>query len=363
MVMLSSMPQLRPEIASLSPYIPGRPIEEVAREIGFGVEDIVKLASNESPDGPFPGVAESVSAVLKESNRYPDNDAWDLVGIMGVELGVDPSSVLLANGSVALIGDISNAVGGGTTNVVYGWPSFVMYRLATAWAGSEAREVPLLGDHSFDLEGMFNAIDGSTSVVFVCNPNNPTGTVRPGDEVEEFVLSVPDSVTVVVDEAYHEFAREPYRSLLPLAAERPNLVVLRTFSKIYALAGLRIGYGVSHPDTVASLRKIQAPFSVGRVAQTAARVSLGQPDELARRVAANAIGRRFLETALVDRGLETVPSQTNFVFFRTLDENLVSDALSAQGVIVRPMSQGWIRVTVGHEHENRQFVEALDRSL
>lgn len=354
---------MRPEIASLGPYLPGRPVEDVAREFGLTVADIVKLASNESPDGPFPGVSEAVASVLDEANRYPDNDAWDLVDALGSELGVRPDSVLLANGSVALIGDITSAFGGPSTNVVYGWPSFVMYRLAAAWAGSSAREVPLLPDHSFDLSATSDAIDRDTSVIFVCNPNNPTGTVRPGAEVAAFVESVPDSVLVVVDEAYHEFAGEPYRSLLPLAAERPNLVVLRTFSKVYSLAGLRIGYGVGQPDTIASLRKIQAPFSVSRVAQAAAMASLGQPAELARRVAANAAGRRFVQASLVERGFETVPSQTNFVFFRTHDAEALSAALTGQGVIVRPMSTEWVRVSIGHEDENRRFVEGVDRSF
>lgn len=358
------MPRFRPEITALSPYVVGRPIEEVVREFGMTAADVVKLASNESPEGPFPGVVDAVTPILGMANRYPDNDAWDLVGSLAGELGVEQGSVLLANGSVALIGDIANALGGPGTNVVYAWPSFVMYRFAAVWAGSDAREIPLTDGHGLDLVAMAEAVDSSTSLVFLCNPNNPTGTVLPGDEVEAFVDSMPESVMVVIDEAYHEFAGPPYRSMVSLAARMRNVVVLRTFSKVYALAAFRIGYGVGHPDTIAEIRKIQAPLTVNRVAQAAALASLGQAGEVARRVRLNDEGRRYLSSALADRGLSWVPSHANFVFFEGPgDGAALAEKMTRSGVIIRPMGGSWLRVTVGLEEENRRFVEVLDSAL
>jgi histidinol-phosphate aminotransferase len=363
--MLAPMPVFRPEIAALSPYVVGRPIEEVVREHGIDPSEVVKLASNESPFGPFPGVVDAVAEIIAGSNRYPDNDAWDLTEALSKELGVERVSILLGNGSVALISDVASAVGGPGTNVVYGWPSFVMYRFAAIWAGSTPREVPLLPDFSLDLPAMLDAIDRETRLIYVCNPNNPTGTVRPASEVEDFVSSVPEDVLVVVDEAYHEFAGDPYRSLLPMAAERSNLLVFRTFSKIFSLAAHRIGYAVGHPETIAALRKVQAPMTVSTVAQAAALASLGQPEEIARRVVSNRAGLDLINRALEERGVVSIPSHTNFVFFRTPieDERKVAELFTRQGVIIRPMSRGWIRVTVGTDRENGRFVDALDTIL
>jgi histidinol-phosphate aminotransferase len=185
-----------------------------------------------------------------------------------------------------------------------------------------------------------------------------------GDRVGDFVDSLPETALVVVDEAYHEYASDPYQSMVSRAGGRKNLVVLRTFSKVYSLAAFRIGYGVGHPDTIAELRKIQAPLTVNRVAQTAALASLGQPGELARRVEGNAAGRRYLSAALSERGVQFVPSHTNFIYFRVPQNgHVVSEQMTRQGVIVRPMGGDWLRVTVGLEGENRRFVEVLESVL
>lgn len=355
----------RPEIADLEPYVAGRPIEDVVREHGISASQVVKLASNESPEGPFPGVVEAVVDALAESNRYPEDEAWDLVTALAVDLGVDSSQLLLGNGSVALISNIANAVGGPGTNMVFGWPSFVMYRLAAVWAGSEPRAISLDGELRLDLGAMSDAIDEHTRVVFVCNPNNPTGSVVAGSDVEEFVRSLPSSLLVVVDEAYHEYVDDPgYYSMAPLVKEIPNLVVLRTFSKIFALAAFRIGYGIAAAETLSEIRKGVAPFTVNRLAQAAALASLGQPEELARRAKLNAAGRRALKSALDDRGLQTADSQTNFIFFKTPgDSQDLVDKMTRHGVIVRPVPAGWARVTVGSEAENQRFVEVLDLVL
>jgi histidinol-phosphate aminotransferase len=358
------MPHFRPDLEGLVTYVPGRPIDEVAREIGMDVADIVKLASNESPEGPFPGVADAVAGVLTGSNRYPDSDVHDLTLAMADDLEVEPDQVWFGAGSTGLLGAIALSMGGPRTSAVYAWPSFVMYRIISRWAGTEAVEVPVDSRHVHDLDAMRAAVREDTTVVYVCNPNNPTGTTVSGDALIDFVRSVPESMLVVVDEAYHHFVSDPsYRSLVNLAPELPNVVVLRTFSKVYGLAAHRIGYAVSDAGVLHQLRRTQAPFTVSAAAQAAAIASLGDDAELKRRVNANVAGRHHLSGVFSERGLEYTDSQTNFVYFRLGDDSeAVASSFLRQGVIVRPLSAGWIRVTIGTPTENERFVSALDAS-
>ncbi len=347
-------------------YEVGRPIEDVVREHGIDPGELVKLTANESPEGPFPGVVEAVAEAVARANRYPDNQVWDLGGRLAEHLAVDRANLLFGNGSTALITDFASAVGGPGTSIVYPWPSFIIYRFAAVWAGSESREVRLDRALRVDLEALGSAIGSQTRLVFLCNPNNPTGTITGGDQVEDFIRSVPDRVLVVVDEAYAEFVEAPsFRSAIDLSRELPNVVVLRTFSKIYALAGQRIGYAIGRPETLAGLRKAQQPLTVNRAAQAAAAVSLGQTEELARRVRDNAAGRHHLVGAIEERGLTQAESHTNFVFFRLPgeDSKVYAEMFTRTGVLVRPMSGGWMRVTVGSPNENRRFVAALDRVI
>ena len=237
-----------------------------------------------------------------------------------------------------------------------------MYRTVSAWAMATTIEVPLT-DHVHDLEAMAGAVRGDTTVVYICNPNNPTGTIVSGDAVAEFASALPAGVLVVVDEAYHDFVTDPaYGSALELAPNNPNLIVLRTFSKIYGLASHRVGYAVGHPETLGQLRKTQPPFTISQVSQAAATASLGNRPELERRIAANSAGRHHLLGAIAERGLDHSDSQANFVYFQIgLDSDASAESFLQEGVIIRPMSRGWLRVTVGTEEENRRFVEALDR--
>lgn len=360
-----AMPRFRSDIAAMSPYKVGRQMADVAREHGLDPSEIVKLTANEGPDGPFPGVVDAVTAVLDASNRYPDNDCWDLGHRLADELGVEFSNLLFGAGSVALLVEIGLAMGGPGTNIVYGWPSFIMYRFAALWASSESREVRLGGDHSLDLGAMRMAIDDATRVVIVCNPNNPTGTIKPAEEIEAFIDDVPEDVLVVMDEAYHEFVTDSrYRTEIPLAIERPNVVVLRTFSKIYALAAHRVGYAVARADLITELRKAQAPLSVSKVAQVAATATLGQPEELARRRATNEARRHHVVGALSERGLDAAESHTNFVYFHLGDDtDEIVERMTMKGVLIRPMSGGWVRATIGDEQDNRKFLDALDAAL
>lgn len=354
------MPTYRPDLAAISPYEPGLPVSEVARRHGLDPRDIIKLASNESPYGPFPEALEAMAAAATEANRYPDNEGYDLREAVGKHLGVDPGSVWLGGGSSELLRTIALAVGGPGTNVVYAWPSFVIYRLGAMWALSERREVSLDADHRHDLDALAAAVDDETTLLFVCNPNNPTGTHLPSGEVADFVTSLPDRITVVVDEAYFEFVTAAdYHTLASLAAEVPNLIVTRTFSKVYSLASLRVGYAVAHSDTIAEMRRAQAPFTVTQAGQAGALASVGHPG-MAARVEANARGRRLLLDGLADRGIPHADSQANFVWFRSGSEDAATEYIR-QGVIIRAFDGGWVRVTVGSDEENVRFLAALDR--
>jgi histidinol-phosphate aminotransferase len=359
------VPKYRDSISALRPYEVGRSIEDVAREHGLDPESIIKLTANESPEGPFPGVIEAAIETLASANRYPDNDLWDLSHALAEELGVEADNLLFGNGSVALLADITNAVGGPGTNVVYGWPSFIMYRFAAIWSGTGYVEVPLDDAFSLDLDAIGAAIDEDTRVVFICNPNNPTGTITPSVAIEGFIETVPTSILIVVDEAYHEFVDDDrHRTAIPLAIERPNVLVLRTFSKIYGLAAQRVGYAVGHPATLSELRKAQQPLTVNQVGQAAALASLGQPAEIRRRVAANAAARHHLMGVMSEREIPYAVSHTNFIFFKPGTDSLAAvEEFTKRGVIIRPMADGWLRVTVGSSDENRKFVTVLDEVL
>ncbi|MGH8950897.1 MAG: histidinol-phosphate transaminase [Acidimicrobiia bacterium] len=359
------MPRFRSDIAAISPYVPGRSIDEVAAEIGIKPDEIVKLASNESPEGPFPGVIEAAARALAESNRYPDNDHLLLTDALARWLEVPGEHFWFGNGSVGLLGHTALATGGPGTSAVYAWPSFIMYRIASRWAMSEAIEVPLDEDHVHDLDAIAAAIRDDTTIVYLCNPNNPTGTIVSADAMGDFIASVPKSVLIVIDEAYHEFVTdETYATAIPHAIERPNVIVLRTFSKVFALAAHRIGYGVGRPETIAELRKAQAPFTVNQIAQVAAAASLRDRGELVRRIEANEAARHQLLGVLTERSLPHTESQANFVFFELgLDGEEAATKFTERGVIVRPMGGRWLRVTIGIDHENRRFVEALDGVL
>lgn len=356
------MPRFRPDIAAISPYVPGRTIEEVAAQIGIRPDEIVKLASNESPEGPFPGVIESATRALAESNRYPDNDHLLLTNALARWLDVPGDHLWFGNGSVGLLGHIALAAGGPGTSAVYAWPSFIMYRIASRWALSETIEVPLDQNHVHDLDAIAAAIRDDTTIVYLCNPNNPTGTIISTEAMGGFIASVPESALIVIDEAYHDFVTDDaYATAIPLATHRPNVIVLRTFSKIFALAAHRIGYGVGRPETIAELRKAQAPFTVTQIAQVAAAASLKDRGELDRRIKANEAARHQLLGVLTERSLPHTESQANFVFFELgLDGEEAAARFMEQGVIVRPMSGGWLRVTIGSEPENQRFVAALD---
>ena len=357
------MPTFRPDVREISPYVPGRPIADVAREKGLDPDDIVKLASNERPVPPLPAVQEAMKESIGESHRYPDNEARDLRARLAEVLEVDYSEVLLGAGSSELLRMVAAATGGPGTSAVYAWPSFVVYRLASIMAMTDRIEVSLDSQHRHDLDAMLAAIRDDTTIVYICNPNNPTGTIRSFHEIAAFVEAVPERIMVLVDEAYHEYVNDPsYATAMPLALERPNVLVTRTFSKVHGLAAHRVGYGVTRSENVVELRKAQAPFSVTAVGQVGALASLDHLDDIAERVRENTEGRDLIQTMLSGLKVEYVASQANFVYVRVGGRSTgeITAAFLDHGVILRPFSDGWVRVTIGSEPENRRFLDALE---
>lgn len=354
------MPTFRENLRSITPYRPGKPIEEVARE--HGLERIIKLASNESPLPPFPEVQEVIARHAAEANRYPDNERYYLGRAVARHHGIQEEHLLFGAGTTELLLVTALSVNGPGTSAVYAWPSFVMYPIVTKLAGAQGIEVPLDDRLRHDLKAMAAAVREDTTVVYLCNPNNPTGTYVPGEDLFDFIDRLPRSVLVVVDEAYHEFAQAAdYGSALPLALERDNVLVTRTFSKVYGLAGLRVGYLVGHPGTLDHLRRAQIPFSVGSLAQVAATESLEHPDRVTERIERNTEGLKLFSDELASRRIPYADSHTNFVYLKPGDDaGKAHEAMLRRGVIIRPMEDGWCRVTVGTEAENRIFFETLD---
>jgi len=357
------MPVFRPDLESIAPYVPGRSEAEILAE--YGLDHVTKLASNESPVEPFPEVVEAIAAAAGGVNRYPDTTYQQLGPVLADHLGVPVDHLWFGGGGANILSCVTLSTSGPGSSVVYPHPSFVVYRLSTAVAGAAGLEVPLDGEHRHDIDAMIAAVRDDTRLLYVCNPNNPTGTHVPTSEVVRLLDAVPESVLVVVDEAYHHYVEaDDHRSMVPLVGERPNLAVLQTFSKIYGLAGLRIGYLIARPDLLNSLRKTQLPFTVTNLAQVAAVAALQHSDRLAQRVEANAEGRVRLSDGLRDRGVAIADSQTNFVFARLHDDpSALNDALLRRGVIIRPTGSPWQRITIGTQAEIEEFFSAFDDAV
>jgi histidinol-phosphate aminotransferase len=357
----------RAAIADLVPYEPGKPAEEVQRELGL--ERVVKLASNEGPFPPFAAALEAIERVARDSNRYPDGGAWALRAALAERHGVSFDAVVVGAGADAVIDLLSQATLDPGDEIVCGWPSFPSYVLDAAKLGAVSVKVPLR-DHTYDLDAMLAAIGPRTKLVYVCHPNNPTGTANGRDELASFLDRVPEHVLVVLDQAYFEYIDDPEYAdgIEEHFKKRPRLVVLRTFSKIYGLAGLRVGYGIAPPDVVAATSKVRRAFDVAAPAQAAALASVGDDEEIARRRAENARGRAQLESVLHAHGLTPVgPAIGNFVYVDVGDGRALFERLLREGVIVRPLvsfgAPEAIRVSVGTEDENAFFATALGHVL
>jgi histidinol-phosphate aminotransferase len=355
-----------PGVRTLTPYRPGKPIAELERELG--IAGAVKLASNENPLGPSPRALEAARAALADMTRYPDGNGFALKRALAERLAVAPEQITLGNGSNDVLELVARAFVTPSDEVVYSEYAFAVYPIVTRAVGAESVVVPAR-DWGHDLEAMAAAVGPRTRVVFLANPNNPTGTWNDAASLERFLAAVPPQVIVVVDQAYVEYVDHPdFPDCIPWVARYPNLLVARTFSKAYGLAGLRVGYGVSTPEVADLLNRVRQPFNVNSVALAAAEAALGDEAYLARGIALNRAGLAELTAACDRLGLGYIPSVGNFL---TIDMGRpagpVFGALLREGVIVRPVdSYGMprhLRVTVGLESENRRFVEALGKVL
>jgi histidinol-phosphate aminotransferase len=351
-----------PALKNVPVYQGGRPIEEVARELGLPADEIIKLASNENPLGPSPAALAAMQKVLAHLNLYPDGNAFYLKRRLADTLGVDAENLVLGNGSSELIEFVGHALLEPGADVVMSQYSFLLYFLITRLFNANPVVVPAR-NYAHDLPAMLAAITPRTRVVFVANPNNPTGTLASRAEVIRFLDAVPENVLVVMDEAYLNFLEEP-ADLLPLIrGGRANLLLLRTFSKIFGLAGLRIGYGIAHPDVVANLEIIRAPFNINSIAQAGALAALDDADHVRRTRANNTAGLRFFDAGFRALGLEFIPSVGNFILVRVGDGKRIFEEMQKHGVIVRPMGgydlPDWVRISIGTAAENERCLAAL----
>ncbi len=354
-------------VRSIARYIPGKPVEELAREFGLDPQSIVKLASNENPRGPGPAVRHALAAATEDLSRYPDGNGFALKAALATRYGITADEIVLGNGSNDVLELVTQAFLRPGDTAVYSRHAFAVYPLATQARGATGIEVAAK-DFGHDLPAMRAAIAHSTRVVFVANPNNPTGTWLAPAAVEPFVASVPDDVLVVLDEAYNEYL-EPEQCAPSAAWTRnyANLIVSRTFSKAYGLAALRVGYGIMGARVAEMLNRVRQPFNVNALAQAAAVAALADTAYVEESRALNTAGRATLEEGFRRLGLSYVPSHANFVLVKVGDAGRVYQRLLEQGVIVRPVANyalpEWLRVTVGVGPENRRLLEALARAL
>ena len=354
--------QLPRHILEIDPYVPGKPIEELERELG--ISDSVKLASNENPLGPSPRAASAMRDALDNLHRYPDGAGHEFIGALAAHLGCRRANIVMGNGSDDIIGLLTQALLTSGDRAVMPRPSFLMYEIAVRTAGAEPVFVPL-DDMAIDLDGIQQAVDARTRMVFICNPNNPTGTIIRQQAFEAFLAALPPAVVVVVDEAYIEFVRDPacLQSLAMARAGRP-VVTLRTFSKLYGLAGLRVGYGVMPEPLAEGLNRIRQPFNVNLLAQIGARAALADHEFVDRTLDLVHSELDHLYAELDALGLTCFPTQSNFFLIdMRRDAQAVFEALLRQGVIVRSMRgcgfPQYIRVNVGTTEENRRLIAAL----
>ncbi len=355
-------------VSSLAPYEPGKPVTELARE--YGLRDIIKLASNESPLGPGPSALRRARAACLELGRYPDGSAFELRHALAARHGVDPAAITLGNGSNDVLDLVARVFLGPGRNAVVSRHAFAIYALVTRATGAECRVAepyPAVGHetpYGHDPEAMLGLIDENTGVVFVANPNNPTGTWIETGRLRALLDRVPPRTVVLLDEAYFEYVeRQDYPDSSRWLAHYPNLIVTRTFSKAHGLAALRAGYGLSDPSLADLLNRVRQPFNVNQVAQAAALGSLEDGEHVARAVALNRAGLEQLTEGLQAMGVSWIPSVANFLCVDVGDGAAVYASLLREGIIVRPMA-GYglpqhVRVTTGLEHENRRFLVAL----
>jgi histidinol-phosphate aminotransferase len=355
-------------VRSIAPYQPGKPVSELAREMGLEEASIVKLASNENPRGIGPRTRAAIDAALAEVARYPDGNGFELKTALSRRYGIDMGSIVLGNGSNDVLELVAAAFLGPGRAAVCSQHAFAVYPLATQARGARGIVVPAK-DYGHDLEAMARAIDDETYVVWVANPNNPTGTFARADEIEAFLRRVPERVLVVLDEAYNEYLPAELRAdSVKWLRRHPNLIITRTFSKAYGLAGLRVGYALAHGSVADIMNRVRQPFNVNSIALAAAAAALDDMEFVARSYAENLQGLRQVEEGARKLGLDFIPSHGNFITIKVGKAPEIYKRLLRRGVIVRPVGGPYelpehLRVTIGTPQENERFLAALAASL
>lgn len=351
----------KPSVLTQPVYEPGKPIEYVARELGLDPDGIVKLASNENPLGPSPVAIAAAKRALEQGQLYPDGGCFELRQKLAAHRGMSPDELAIGNGSNEIIELLGHVFLGPGDEVVMATPAFVVYKLVTLLFGAKPVEIPLR-EWRHDLPRILDAITPRTKLVFICTPNNPTGSASTQAELDEFVRALPEHVVGVVDEAYAEFVESP-PDMRPLIREGRKIICLRTFSKIYGLASLRIGYGYAAAELCGLLNRVRQPFNVNAIAQAAAIAALDDAAFAKRAAETNRAGLRQLEQGCRTLGFDYVPSVANFMLIKVGDGGRVFEALQREGVIVRPVkSYGlpeWIRITVGTPAQNDRLLALL----
>lgn len=355
-----------PFVKDLIPYVPGKPVEELERELG--ITGAIKIASNENPIGPSPLALEAIRKTLESINRYPDGDAFYLKHKLAKSLGVKPERLIFGNGSNDVIDVAARTFLSPGDEAVMGEHAFIVYPIVTKLAGANAVISPM-PRHTHDLKDMYSRITPRTKAVFIANPNNPTGTMVPREELEWFLDKVPGDVLVLIDEAYFEYVEAPdYPDSLDYTGSGTSIITVRTFSKIYGLAGLRIGYGVGHEAMISDMQKSRHPFNTSSLAQAAAMAALDDYDHVEKSKKVNREGLAYLSDELAKLGLPFAPSYTNFILLDLGHDPMpVYNALLREGVIVRPVGiyglKTHLRVSIGLKEENERFIRALKKVL
>ena len=355
-----------PGVQKLIPYQPGKPVSELQRELGL--ENIIKLASNENPLGPGPKSIVAIQDTLPELSRYPDGNGFDLKNTLAAKLSVNMDQITLGNGSNEILELVARAFLSVDSEVIFSQHAFAVYPIVTTAVGATAVVTEAL-NYGHDLEAMLNAVSAKTAAVFIANPNNPTGTYLRSSELKRFINMLPANIICVIDEAYFEYVdAEDYPNSLDWLQDHANLLITRTFSKAYGLAGLRVGYSISNPEIADILNRVRQPFNCNMLALAAAVAALNDDEYLQQAVSVNNKGMQQLIKGFTELGLDWIPSVANFVAIDLKRTALpIFEALLKKGVIVRPVANyelpNHLRISIGTEHENRFFLDALTEVL
>lgn len=365
---MSMEPKFRGEILAIKPYVPGKPVEEVQRELN--IEEVIKLASNENPLGPSPKGMEALKASLEKIYMYPDGSAFKLKNSLAEKLGLEPANILVGNGSDESIKLVAEAYLNPGEEVIVPKPSFSEYEFAAKIMGGKCVYSPLDEDFSLQLWDMLQRITDRTKLIFVCNPNNPTGTIVTGEEIQAFLAQVPQNIVVIFDEAYCEYVTDPgYMDTLELVKQGlPNVIVMRTFSKIYGLAGLRVGYALAHKNLIAAIERVREPFNVNLLGQAAATAAIWDQEHVRASRENNEAGKQYLYQEFEALGLKYTPTAANFIWVDMgRNSKDLFGKLLRKGVIIRTGDifghDTFIRVTVGLPEENVKLVNVLKELL